>query len=331
MVQTLCSLVFACDAHSRLLTSVLDGPHVVVSSPAECAKAVLARQPTLAFVDVDWLPAVQGELANVTVIAIVEGVLEAIVDAFNAFPQLEHVITTALLSSPQAMTHLAALRTRLAEADEPLEADATYRATYIMQSGDRDAQLEQIREFFATHVESARRIGVIKDIAEELVTNALYDAPSEAGYFPTAVSRTVDVEFPLELASELSYGIEARGAFVRMRDPFGALTRGRILGVLNRCSTTEVEFDETRGGAGLGLWRVFTNAATLSITVIPGRLTDILVWIDTKKSSRASAKQLLAAHLYMPADHPDYRMHDPFARAEDDELNYEAFTLDKDA
>jgi hypothetical protein len=149
-------------------------------------------------------------------------------------------------------------------------------------------------------------ISRIYDIAEELVMNALYNAPSEAGYFKQPVSRTEDVTLPFERACEVSYGLEGENAFVRLRDPFGALRHERLIEVLARCKARSVELDESRGGAGLGMWRVFSTATTVMITVVPGRMTDILVRIALTPGR--SAKQLLAADLFfLPSDRPAER------------------------
>jgi hypothetical protein len=157
-----------------------------------------------------------------------------------------------------------------------------------------------MREFFAQQGLTARTVLQISDVAEELVTNALYDAPMESGFYPGAVSRTESIELEPQHACEISYGIEASGVFVRVRDPFGAFMRPRLLDVLNRCNTDDgVALDESRGGAGLGLWRVFSAASALAITVIPGRLTDMLVRIETHKGKLAKSS-LQAVHLFFP-------------------------------
>jgi hypothetical protein len=138
--------------------------------------------------------------------------------------------------------------------------------------------------------------------------NALYNAPTEAGFFKVPVSRTEDVSLPLEHACEITYGVEDGNAFVRLRDTFGALRRDRLVEVLNRCSNAAgVKLDESRGGAGLGVWRVFLAATTIAITVIPGRLTDITVRLAPKQGR--SVKQLLAVHLFFlpePVETPQF-------------------------
>jgi len=113
------------------------------------------------------------------------------------------------------------------------------------------------------------------------------------------VPRTEDVELPPDRACEISYGIEAGNAFIRLRDTFGSLTRKRLLDVLNRCNAGAVSIDESRGGAGLGLWRVFSTASTVAISVTPGVVTDILVGIAT--TDGRIVKQHLAVHLFFAA------------------------------
>jgi hypothetical protein len=171
------------------------------------------------------------------------------------------------------------------------------RVALLASASRRETRFERMREFFAKHGISARTITSINDVVEELVTNALYDAPSEAGFFERPIPRTEDVDLPAERACEITYGIDDGSVFLRVRDTFGALTRSRLLAVLNRCSAVEVPLDESRGGAGLGMWRVLSAVSTVAITVVPGSHTEILVGIATSQG-RMVAKQLQAFHLF---------------------------------
>lgn len=253
----------------------------------------------LAFVDAELLPQLDGEALCVPIVGIMDEALAGAVRLLDAFPWLSHVVAVSMLSSPLARAHLSMLLDRLEEGPEQrILGDAGIgRVALLASSSHRETRFERMREFFAKQRLSSRAITSLNDLAEELVTNALYDAPVEAGYFATPVPRTVDVDLPPERACEISYGVENSTMFVRVRDPFGALTRPRLLGVLNRCNAADgVVLDETRGGAGLGLWRIFSAASSIAITVIPGRLTDILVRIETKKGR--PIKQLLAIHTF---------------------------------
>jgi hypothetical protein len=85
-------------------------------------------------------------------------------------------------------------------------------------------------------------------------------------------------------------------AVVRVRDPFGSLSRKRLVEVLTRCARTDmgVEVDETMGGAGLGLWKIFSTASFVAISVIDNRHTEFLVGIG----KRAPGPKPFAFHLF---------------------------------
>lgn len=321
------SLVFAGEATTALVRAATPGPLICVTRRTELVAVAATRGPAVAFVDLDLLPQLGGGMTDLFVVGIVDDTHGGAIRALVAFPWVTHLITTSMLSGPDARAHIAALLERLESgpANHVLGGPGLGRTALLGNSSRREARFERMREFFAGQSISARTISAINDIAEELVTNALYDAPVEAGYFTTPVLRTEEVELPPEHACEISYGIEHESAFVRVRDPFGALTRARLLNVLNRCTAAGVSLDESRGGAGLGLWRIFSTASTIAITVIPGALTDIHVRIEARKR-RSAGKQLLAVHLFFPEDHEAEGAHGRFAADHDHDLMDESFT-----
>ncbi len=296
------SVVFAGEAHAGLLRAALPRPYVCVTNRARFL-AEIAKPGAVAFVDSDLFHQVDGATGNVPVIGILdEGVTETLsksISLLDDHPWLSHVLVASLLSAPFACAHIDMVLERLPYGnDQPmLGSKGIGRVALLARASRREARLERMREFFAKHGLSARTIETIADVSEELVTNALYDAPVEAGYFERAVPRTEDVDLPLDKACEISYGIEKHMVFVRLRDMFGALSRTRLLEVLNRCNSKAVTLDESRGGAGLGLWRVFSAASTIAITVTPGSRTDIVVGFATK-DGRITSKQLLALDLF---------------------------------
>ncbi len=320
------SLVFAREEIATPLCAAIPGC-VRITSRAEVIAALAIRPPLVAFVDVELLPQLDGETNGVPIVGIIDDTLGGSVRTLTAFPWLSHLVTEAMLSSPFAQSHLSMLLERLEHGPEfhVIAEAGTGRVALLTSSVRRDARFERMREFFAAHGASAKTVAASSDVAEELVTNALYDAPLEAGYFTSAVPRTEDVNLPPEHACEISYGVESGSVFIRIRDPFGALTRNRMLGVLNRCNSTSVPLDESRGGAGLGLWRVFSAATAISITVIPGRLTDILVRIE--KTKGRAVKQTHAVHLFFPeARDPLDGVYSRFAADHDADLMDESFT-----
>ena len=284
------------------LCPALPRPCVRVRNKGELLKEIARRPRAVAFVDADLLPHIGGDRLQAPVVAILDDppaeVLSKTVRLLDKFPWLAHCVSAQMLATPFARQHLTTFMDQLFDGPEQqiLGAAGVGRVAKIARASRREVRFERMHQFFAKHGISDRAISSIADVSEELVMNALYDAPVEAGYFKKAVPRTEDVELPPDLACEISYGIEGGNAFVRLRDPFGALSRSRLLDVLNRCNSNKVTLDESRGGAGLGLWRIFSTATTVAITVIPGRLTDVLVRMATHKGRLV--KQLHAVDLF---------------------------------
>jgi hypothetical protein len=321
------SLVLAREASAALICAASPGPCIRVSSSADLAAAARTHTSSIVFADFDLLPLVACAAPAAPIVGIIdEGRSEPIRSLISA-PWLSHLVTGTMLAAPGARSHLEALHDRIefGPTQHAIGATGVGRAALLGNSARREARFERMREFFATQGISERMIASSSDVAEELVTNALYDAPVEAGYFQHPIQRTEDVKLPPEHACEISYGVEHGSVFIRVRDPFGALTRTRLLGVLNRCQATSISLDESRGGAGLGLWRIFSTASSIAITVIPGSLTDIMVRIETRRR-RAGGKALHAVHLFFPDEQAMDGAQGRFAADHDHDLMDDSFT-----
>ncbi len=291
------SVVYAKESSAALLRGVLPAPYVCVLSRDELIAACTSGN-SVAFVDHDLLEGLNADAIHAPIIALTDSkpaeALSDTVRLLDTVPWLSHVLSLAMIQSPRGKSHLQMLLHRIANGhDHPmLGASGRGRTAMLASASRREARFERMREYFGKQGLGERLITTVIDVAEELVMNALYDAPVEAGFFQRARQRFEDVNLPPDRACEISYGIEDETVFIRLRDPFGALSRSRLLEVLNRCSAESVQLDESRGGAGLGLWRVFQSSSTLAITVVPQQLTEVLVGIgikDGRKGTRPAA------------------------------------------
>src|SRR5688572_23009482 len=273
---------FAGDAIVKRLEEILPCQLVRVRTSRELATQA-AKPGVMVFIEWDLLCHVDAEMASVPIVAIMDDspeTLPRLIRSFDAYGWLKHGLSEALLARPTAKAHVARLVERIVMGTEPgMLGEA--RVALLARASHRDSRFDRIRMFFSERGVSGRTIDRINEVYEELVTNALYDAPLEAGYFKQSVQRTEDVDLPATHACEIAYGFDDGVAYIRVRDRFGALTRQRMLSVLSRCNTSGVELDVSRGGAGLGLWRVFSSASTVTVSVDPGVLTEVLVGIAT--------------------------------------------------
>ncbi len=265
---------------------------IAVSSVKEFLDAT--RDPkTISFVDKTTLPVV-AEIDHVTLPGPIIGICdESLQQAVTwlQYPWLSNVISAAMLEHPMAEQHLENVIRTLTTEGSPrlldwLEPTVAGRRIRLTHASRRVARLERMTEFFESKNVGSRTLQLLRDAAEELLTNAFYDAPVAAGALKP-ISRTQDVALPDDSACDLAYGCREDLAIVRVRDPFGSLSRRRLVEVLGRCARTDmqVEVDETMGGAGLGLWRIFSGASFVAISVVQNRHTEFLVGIAKRTSS----------------------------------------------
>jgi hypothetical protein len=91
-----------------------------------------------------------------------------------------------------------------------------------------------------------------------MILRAFYDAPFAAGAIVKEIPREIDVALPEDSACELFYGITDKLVVIRVRDPFGAILRWRLLD------------DET-------LSRIMAGALFAAVSVVREHHTDYLI------------------------------------------------------
>jgi hypothetical protein len=213
-------------------------------------------------------------------------------------PWLSHVLNADMLEHSMAKRHLANVMATVV-GGQPRLADwvgGTGRRVRLTHASKSAERLGKMGEYFGLKGFGSPAIERLRAAAHELLTNAFYDAPVAAGV-TQPIARTHDVALPHDCACDLVYGSDNDLAAVRVRDPFGSLSRARLVEVLTRCARTEtpVELDETMGGAGLGLWRVLSTVSLVAISVINNRQTEVLIGIPKQDSPK---KHPFAFHLF---------------------------------
>lgn len=281
---------------SRALGDLLSSDTVAVSSAREFFEARRDAK-TVSFVDGTTITALDKAAADLDfplgqvdpVIAICGEPLHSAIGWLSSRSWLSHVVSSAMLQHPMSVQHFGNVMLTLTSSGHPRLLDwvgpkLSGRRVRLSQSSSRAHRLERMAEFFDSKGVGTRTVELLRDAGEELLTNAFYDAPVEAGALKQAISRTQQVSLPDDSACDMVYACHDDLAVVRVRDPFGSLSRARLVEVLTRCARTDmaVEVDETRGGAGLGLWRIFSTASFVAIAVVRGRYTEFLVGIGKR-------------------------------------------------
>ena len=218
-----------------------------------------------------------------------------------AYPWLTQVLGAGLLDLELSEDHVGNVMRSLGVPRPRLldwiDSTVKGRRIKLAHSSMRVERLEKMSDYLQAGGVGERTIDNLRDVAEELLTNAFYDAPVAAGAFKGAISRTQEVVLPDDRACDLAYGCSPELAMVRVRDPFGSLSHRRIVEVLTRCASDQMDVtvDESMGGAGLGLWRIISVASFIGISVVKDQQTEILVGIASK---RTASSRPFALHLF---------------------------------
>jgi hypothetical protein len=170
----------------------------------------------------------------------------------------------------------------------------------LRDSTKREQRIESIAECAIENGASSSVVDRVRDVAEELITNAMYDAPAERAGRPAV--RTADVMLDKRDACTVTYGA-SRGVFmIRVRDQCGSLRRDRLFQVLRRCAVHgDVPLDTRTGGAGLGMWRILNSSSLTVIHVSPGRSTEFVIGIDLTRARRATRGRAIFLFFDEPA------------------------------
>jgi hypothetical protein len=136
---------------------------------------------------------------------------------------------------------------------------------------------------FAEESRMRRQVrSAIGQVCEELLMNALYDAPvDEDG---NQIFAEID---PHERTSSRSprpvsirYAATETSFAIAVRDRFGRLAKNTILSYIDKCLRSPVQIDRKTYGAGLGLYLVANAAASYVVNVAYGIATEVVCTFD---------------------------------------------------
>jgi hypothetical protein len=224
------------------------------------------------------------------------------------------------LEGPDEQLLGVALRRRADGALQPLGpapyllGGTTIEERLIGGSADKDEALAELLADAARLGLSDEKVRRIETAADELLLNAVYDAPrAEDG---TPLHADTDRRPPVTLGAQaqvrVRWGCDGRTFAVSVVDRFGALTRavvtaslqrllgGSVAGVAGARSPRLARSGPlaTGGGAGLGLVLAYSAANELAIHIAPGRFTEATAALQVAGSNRAAASRGSALHLF---------------------------------
>jgi hypothetical protein len=150
----------------------------------------------------------------------------------------------------------------------------------------------------------------LASVVDELLMNALYDAPRESR--PVSAPQREGEVAPLRSGSELSdegnrrvvlrWASDDTTLAISVSDGFGALRQRDVIDHVRRARHERGRPNEARTddpGAGLGLYLVLANVASLIVNVDPGRQTEVVCLFDlARKANPAITGGVRSLHVF---------------------------------
>ncbi len=167
---------------------------------------------------------------------------------------------------------------------------------------------EEKREALAELIQYATQMGArrhmvakIESVADELLMNALYDAPfvREEGVSPRTIAAG-NVE-PSDSAL-LRYASDGRHFAISVQDNYGELHKDAILDHLTRARAErgrpKMVAGSRSGGAGLGLFFILSAVTRFIANIDPGRRTEVICLFDMRRSGREADGCAQSLHIF---------------------------------
>ena len=155
------------------------------------------------------------------------------------------------------------------------------RVAELTKGSDRAALVEQVANDLRTAGQSPRVSSMAMLVTDELLSNAVHNAPVDAAgtHFRRDLARDQEVQLQPGETVRLRWACDARYVAIEVNDSFGSLDRKTILHALGKNDVRE-----SGGGAGMGLALTYRSCDHLVFNLSPGNKTEIIALIDVRQS-----------------------------------------------
>lgn len=245
------------------------------------------------------------------VVAWSPGPMGPLLDAAHRNPRIRGVLGwPSFLSMPRPWELALAVRRALYPVDEPLHITELFAGAPVAKkyrartSSDRDAIVAELAGLAERAGATGRLINRIGEVGHELLMNAMYDAPvNHYGEPRYAHDRRADLTLDTDEVPVIRLATDGTLLAIQVSDPFGRLTRAHVLAGLRRglaaahTADTRHIIDASHGGAGLGLWKIYSSSTSMLVDVLPGRSTSVTAVFELDVNPREARTMPPSLHL----------------------------------
>lgn len=153
------------------------------------------------------------------------------------------------------------------------------QATTLTRASQRAHLIGELADQLRARGQSARVASIAMLVADELVSNAVHNAPiDDAGArYRADLPRDAELELDDRHRVCLRWGCDGRYVAIEVSDAFGSFERDRVLHALARS-----DVKDQGGGAGMGIALTYRSCDHLVFNLAPGRRTEVIALIDVR-------------------------------------------------
>ena len=142
--------------------------------------------------------------------------------------------------------------------------------------------IAQVSEFAETMSVRRKYRESIEQCLDEMLMNALYDAPvdEQGRQIFSEIPTKTRISLRVEQKVVVQYACDGKQFVIGVRDAFGTLERDTVLRYLHKCLHSEQQIDRKTGGAGLGLYLITNSSTGVYFNVLPGVATEAVCTFD---------------------------------------------------
>jgi CheY-like chemotaxis protein len=157
-------------------------------------------------------------------------------------------------------------------------------ATILTRASQRAQLVGELAEQLRARGQSARVASIAMLVADELISNAVHNAPVDdrGEHYRADLARDAELELDDRHQVTLRWGCDGRYVAIEVSDPFGSLERDRVLRAL---AGSDVK--DQGGGAGMGIALTYRSSDHLVFNLAPGKRTEVIALIDVRYPASA--------------------------------------------
>jgi hypothetical protein len=183
-----------------------------------------------------------------------------------------------------------------------LEPGTRFQHVTMLNSGQKQHAVEAVRSFLVSAKFATRIALIIANTIDELLMNAIFDAPVDEVGRPLLEFTVRDATFDLEGQAQVDLHLGFDGEFVgiSVSDAYGSLDRTKLKQTLSKNYRKESysRVKPAAPGAGLGLLHATKSGSSLIFSSTPGVKTEVLALFPRTKTYKGfrNYPQLIGTH-----------------------------------